>query len=88
MPCGEGKPSAHLVQQLECLMRPRHINARELAARRVQIGFHIRVQALLRRARHGGILLRAVGKHGHEAEIARALVQLVEEQLDNIEVAV
>ena len=69
-------------------MRPRHINARELAARRVQIGFHIRVQALIRHARHGGILLRAVGKHGHEAEVARALIQLVEEQLDNIEVAV
>ena len=69
-------------------MRPRHINARELAARRVQIGFHIRVQTLIRRARHGGILLRAVGKHGHEAEIARALIQLVEEQLYNIEVAV
>ena len=46
------------------------------------------MQALIRRARHGGILLRAVGKHGHEAEIARALVQLVEEQLDNIEIAV
>ena len=46
------------------------------------------MQALVRRAGHGGILLRAVRQDRDKAEIARALVVFVEQQLDHIQIAV